>query len=143
MLKTHKTVEDTNINANRLLKLEKKNAATKENCILRKMGLTFQNFIFNILCKIAFWNNWNKQKWLMKAWLYGASCRVKRQLVWCNSLEKSYISLVRKFLIAWNRTSLHSPSQASWLSMLFHFHKMPIRMGHPSKGDRMLFQAST
>ena len=34
---------------------------TTENSILRKMGLTFQNPNFNILCRIAFWN---RQKWL-------------------------------------------------------------------------------
>ena len=42
---------------------EKKHVATNENCILRKMGLKFQNPSFNILSKIAFWN---KQKWLNK-----------------------------------------------------------------------------
>ena len=38
-----------------------KNVATNENCVMRKMGLKFQKASFNILCKIAFWNN---QKWL-------------------------------------------------------------------------------
>ena len=42
---------------------KRKNVATNENCILRKMGLKFQNSSFNILCKIAFWD---KQKWLNK-----------------------------------------------------------------------------
>ena len=41
----------------------KENVATNENCILRKMVLKFQNHSFNILYKIAFWNN---QKWLNK-----------------------------------------------------------------------------
>ena len=39
----------------------RKNVATNENCVMRKMGLKFQKASFNILCKIAFWNN---QKWL-------------------------------------------------------------------------------
>ena len=46
-----------------MAKTREKNVATNENCILRKMGLKFQNPSFNILCKIAFWN---KQKWLSK-----------------------------------------------------------------------------
>ena len=37
-------------------KTREKNVASKENCILRKMGLKFQNPRFKILCKIAFWN---------------------------------------------------------------------------------------
>ena len=41
----------------------RQNVATNENCILRKMGLKFQNPSFSMLCKIAFWN---KQKWLNK-----------------------------------------------------------------------------
>ena len=36
---------------------------TNKSYILGKMGLKFQNPVFNILCKIAFWN---KQKWLKK-----------------------------------------------------------------------------
>ena len=63
MLRTNETVQDANINSNGSLNLEKKNAATNENCILGKMGLKFQKPGFNILCKIAFWN---KQKWLNK-----------------------------------------------------------------------------
>ena len=42
-------------------KTREKNVATNENCILRKMGLKFQNTNFKI--QIAFWN---KQKWLNK-----------------------------------------------------------------------------
>ena len=34
-----------------------------EKCILRKMGLKFQNPNLGILCGIEFWN---KQKWLNK-----------------------------------------------------------------------------
>ena len=46
-------------------------------------------------------------------------------------------------MIAWNRASLHSPSPASSVSMLAHFHEMPIQVGKPVKGGRMLFQACT
>ena len=42
MLKTHETVYDTDINSNILLKLQKKNATTNENFILRKMSLNFK-----------------------------------------------------------------------------------------------------
>ena len=44
-----------------MAKTREKNVATNENCILRKMGLKFQNPSFNNLCKIALWI---KQKWL-------------------------------------------------------------------------------
>ena len=58
-----------------------------ENCVLREMGLKFQNLTFNILCKIAIWN---KQKWLNEG---GADyieevAQVKRQPVCWSSLEK-------------------------------------------------------
>ena len=46
-----------------IIKTREKNVATNENCILRKMGLKFQNPSFNILFKIAFGN---KQKRLNK-----------------------------------------------------------------------------
>ena len=41
MLKTHETVYDTDINSN-ILKLQKKNATTNDNFILRKMSLNFK-----------------------------------------------------------------------------------------------------
>ena len=59
MLKIHAA----NINSNRWLKLEKKNAATSENCILRKVDLKVQKPTFKILCKLALEN---KQKWMNK-----------------------------------------------------------------------------
>ena len=42
----------------------RKNVATNENCILRKMGLKLQKPSFKILCKITFWNkaNWLNNK---------------------------------------------------------------------------------
>ena len=46
-----------------MTKTKEKNAATNYNCILKKMGLKFQNLSFNILCKIAFCD---KQKWQNK-----------------------------------------------------------------------------
>ena len=45
----------------KISKTREKIVATNENCILRKMGLKFQNTNFKI--QIAFWN---KQKWLNK-----------------------------------------------------------------------------
>ena len=51
-----------------IIKTREKNVATSENCILRKMGLKFQNPSFNILFKIAFWNK--KKRWI-RSWLYG------------------------------------------------------------------------
>ena len=53
------------------------------------------------------------------------------------------MSFARKFLIAWNRARLYSPSSASLVSMLAHFHEMPIQVGKPVKGGRMLFQPCT
>ena len=35
-----------------IFKTREKNVAINENCILRKMGIKFQNPNFNILCKI-------------------------------------------------------------------------------------------
>ena len=46
-----------------IFKTREKNVSTNENCILRKMGLKFQDTNFNILCEITFWN---RQKWLNK-----------------------------------------------------------------------------
>ena len=39
-----------------ITKTREKNVATNENCILWKIGLTFQNLSFKRLYKIAFWN---------------------------------------------------------------------------------------
>ena len=114
-----------------IIKTREKNVATNENCILRKMGLKFQNPSFNILWKIAFWNN-------RSGWIRSWCCSSKTAACLVNSLEKWKISLVRKFRITWNQARLHSPSQGSSISMLVHFHKMAIQMGQPIKEDRML-----
>ena len=50
------------------------------------------------------------------------AAQVRMQPVWWDNLKKRQISFARKFLIAWNRASPHSPSQASLVSMLAHFH---------------------
>ena len=68
MLKTHETVSDEN------------NVATNENCILRKMGLKFQDTNFNSSCEIIFWK---EEKWLNKGADYTErAVHVKRQPVW-------------------------------------------------------------
>ena len=101
--------------------------------------------------KTAFWaRTWfqstfyakYRSSW-MRSWFMEQAAQAKRQPVWWNRLEKWSISSLRKFLIAWNRASLHSPSQASSVSMLIHFHKMPIQLAQSIKGDRILFQACT
>ena len=66
------------------------------------------------------------------------AAQVKREPVWWNSLEKRQISFVRKLLTTRNRVNLYSPSKTSSVSRLVHFHKMPIQMFQPIKGDRML-----
>ena len=53
------------------------------------------------------------------------------------------MSFPRKFLIAWSKANLHSPSPASSIKMLAHFHEMPIQVGKSVKEGRMLFQACT
>ena len=65
-------------------KTREKNAATNENCILRQIGLKFQNPSFNILCKGAFWN---KQNYMSQNYLE-QPVQVKRQSVWWDRLEK-------------------------------------------------------
>ena len=51
-----------------IIKTREKNVATSENCILRKMGLKFQNPSFNILFKIAFWNKKKKMNKELIIW---------------------------------------------------------------------------
>ena len=51
-----------------IIKTREKNVATSENCILRKMGLKFQNPSFNILFKIAFWNKQKKMNKELIIW---------------------------------------------------------------------------
>ena len=51
-----------------IIKTREKNVATNENCILRKMGLKFQNPSFNILFKIAFWNKQKKMNKELIIW---------------------------------------------------------------------------
>ena len=118
-----------------IAKTRKKNVTTNENCILRKIGLKFQNPSVNILCKIAFCN---KSGWI-RSWLYGAGCPGKKTACLVREPWKIINFICKKILISWNRASLHSPSPASSVSMLAHFNKMPIQLGQPIKGDRMLF----
>ena len=61
-----------------ITKTREKNVATNENCILRKMGLKFQNSSFNILCKIAFWN---QQKWLSKELIIWRGLPTKKDIL--------------------------------------------------------------
>ena len=103
---------------------EKKNVATNENWILRKMGLKFQNPNFNILRKITFWN---KQSGWIRSWLHGTGCPGKKAACLMRQPWQWRILFARKILIGWNPVSLYSSYPANLVSMLAHSIKCQSR----------------
>ena len=67
------------------------------------------------------------------------AAQVRCSLFVATALKNHKFHLQENFLIAWNRASLHAPSPASSVSMLVHFHEVPIPVGKPVKGSRMMF----
>ena len=119
-----------------ITKTRVKNVATNKNCILRKIGLKFQNPSYNTSCKTAFWN---KQKRLNKEFIiWSGLSKEKSSLFDRTALRNDKFSFPRKFLIAWNRTCLHLPSPVSSVSILAYLNIMSIQMGQPV-GGRILF----
>ena len=79
----------------------------------------------------------------MRSWLYGASCPGKKAACFVEQPWKMINFICKEVSDSIEAASLHSPSQASSVSMLVHFHKTTIQMGQPIKKDRMLFWAGT
>ena len=103
-----------------IIKTREKNVATNENCILRKMGLKFEDTNFNILCEITFWN---KQKWLNKELsLFGGT-----------TLENDKFHFQENFWLHWTKsTCIHHPQparQACWPTSI----KFQSRWASPSR----------